>query len=53
MSGEQKTRPQVPDGHSRYVVTRQKAPTDKGFVGYETTWESFQKEVPYETPKKP
>jgi len=28
-------------------------PTDKGFVGYETTWKSFQKEVKYQTPKKP
>jgi hypothetical protein len=28
-------------------------PNEKGFVGYETTWEPFQKEVPYATPKKP
>jgi hypothetical protein len=26
---------------------------EKGFVGYETVWESFQKEVKYETPKRP
>ena len=28
-------------------------PNEKGFVGYETEWESFQKEAAYETPKKP
>jgi hypothetical protein len=28
-------------------------PNEKGFVGYETIWESFQKEVEYKTPKKP
>lgn len=43
----------VPDGRSRYFTTRQKPPSDKGFVGYETIWEPFQKEKPYETPKKP
>lgn len=43
----------VPDGQSRFLTTRQKAPNEKGFVGYETTWEPFQKEVPYTTPKKP
>lgn len=53
MSEPSKTRPKVPEGHSRYVVTRQKAPTDKGFVGYETIWESFHKVVEYTTPKKP
>ncbi len=50
---EENTKPTVPTGHARFVTTRQKAPTDKGFVGYETEWESFQKEVPYQTPKKP
>ncbi len=54
MSDDSKnTRPEVPEGKARFVTTRQKAPTDKGFVGYETTWDSFQKEVPYETPKRP
>jgi hypothetical protein len=24
-----------------------------GFVGYETVWKPFQKEVEYKTPKKP
>ena len=53
MSGPAKERPKVPEGTARFVKTRQMSPTDKGFVGYETTWESFQKEVPYSTPKKP
>ncbi len=43
----------VPDGRSRYFTTRQKQPTEKGFVGFETIWEPFQKEKPYETPKRP
>ena len=45
MSEPTKTRPEVPDGKSRYVVTRQMKANEKGFVGYETVWESFQKEV--------
>ena len=53
MSEEKKTRPEVPDGQSRYVVTRQKQANEKGFVGYETIWEPFHKEVKYETPKAP
>lgn len=53
MSDQQKTRPKVPDGHSRFVVTRQKEPNEKGFVGYDVIWDSFQKEVPYQTPKRP
>lgn len=53
MSDAPKERPKVPEGKSRFVTTRQKAPNDKGFVGYETSWEPFQKEVPYSTPKKP
>jgi hypothetical protein len=43
----------VPEGKSRYFRTRQKKPTDKGFVGYETIWEPFQKEAEYQTPKRP
>jgi hypothetical protein len=43
----------VPEGKARFLTTRQKAPNDKGFVGYETIWESFQKEVEYTKPKKP
>jgi len=26
---------------------------EKGFIGYETEWVTFQKEKQYETPKKP
>jgi len=43
----------VPDGQTPYYVTRQMEPNEKGFVGYETIWEEFQTEVPYETPKRP
>ena len=53
MSEEKKTRPKVPEGKSRYLVTRQMEANEKGFVGYETIWEEFQKEVKYETPKRP
>ncbi|QTR49172.1 hypothetical protein [Candidatus Thiothrix anitrata] len=53
MSGPAKARPKVPEGRSRYLLTRQKAPTETGYVGYETIWEAFHKEVPYTTPKKP
>ena len=50
---EQKTRPQVPEGRCRYLTTRQKAPNDKGFVGYDTIWESMQKVADYQKPKAP
>jgi hypothetical protein len=53
MSEPAKTRPKVPEGESRFLKTRQMPPNEKGFVGYETIWESFQKEVEYQTPKKP
>ena len=53
MSEEKKTRPVVPEGKSRYLVTRQMQANEKGFVGYETVWEPFHKEVKYETPKRP
>jgi hypothetical protein len=53
MSEQKKTRPKVPDGKAPYVVTRQMKANKKGFVGYETIWEPFQKEVKYETPKRP
>jgi len=47
-------RPEVPTGHAFMVTTKQKEITPgKFFVGYETTWESHQKEQPYQTPKKP
>jgi len=53
MSEPTKTRPKVPEGKSRFLTTRQKEPNEKGYVGYETIWEPFQKEVKYTTPKKP
>ena len=43
----------VPDGETRFFTTRQMAPNDKGFVGFETVWKPFQKEVEYKTPKQP
>lgn len=53
MSAPPKTRPKVPEGNARFLKTTQKEPNEKGYVGYDTTWESFQKEAKYETPKKP
>lgn len=53
MSEQPKTRPQIPEGETRFLKTRQMAPDAKGFVGYETVWESFQKEAPYTPPKRP
>lgn len=53
MSAQPTTRPKVPEGKTRYLLTRQKKANDKGFVGYDTIWDSFQKEVPYKTPKTP
>jgi len=53
MSEPSKTRPKVPEGVTKYVTTRQMEANEKGYVGYETEWKSFQKEVKYETPKKP
>ena len=53
MSAPKKERPKVPEGESRFLKTKQMEANEKGFVGYETQWESFQKEVEYETPKKP
>jgi len=53
MSDASKTRPEVPEGKTRYVTTRQKKANEKGFVGYETIWEPRHKVVEYTTPKKP
>ncbi len=53
MSEQEKTRPQVPEGHTDLLTTRQKKPNAKGFVGYETIWKSFQKVAEYTTPKRP
>ena len=50
---QKKRTPKVPEGRSRFLKTRQKKPNEKGFVGYDTIWESFQKEAKYKTPKKP
>ena len=44
---------EVPEGNARFFKTRQMEPTKKGFVGFETVWEPFQKEAEYETPKRP
>ncbi len=43
----------VPEGKARFFKTRQMKPNEKGFVGYETVWEPFHKEVKYKTPKRP
>ena len=53
MSGQPATRPKVPEGKCDFLTTRQKEPNEKGYVGYDTIWESFQKEAEYKTPKKP
>mgnify|MGYP001552328799 CR=1 FL=1 len=53
MSEPKKTRPKVPEGKTRYLLTRQKQANEKGYVGYDTIWESFQKEAEYTTPKRP
>ncbi len=48
------TRPEVPEGKTFLLTTRQKAITEGAFfVGYDTIWESFQKETEYTAPKKP
>ena len=54
MSGAPFTRPKVPEGKTEYVTTTQKEIVPGQFhVGYTTEWKSFQKEQPYQTPKKP
>lgn len=53
MAGATNKRPKVPEGKTRYLITRQMKANKKGFVGYETIWEPMQKEAKYETPKKP
>ena len=50
---EEKPITKVPDGETRFYTTRQKAPNEKGFVGFETVWKPFHKEVDYKTPKTP
>jgi hypothetical protein len=53
MSEAKSTRPKVPTGHAQYLTTRQMEPNEKGYVGYETIWESFQKVAEYSKPKRP
>lgn len=53
MSAQPSTRPKVPEGKSRYLTTRQKEANDKGYVGYDTIWEEFQKETEYKVQDKP
>ena len=53
MSEQPKTRPKVPEGKTRFLKTRQMAPNEKGYVGYETIWESFQKETRYDRRRMP
>jgi hypothetical protein len=54
MSAASKTRPKVPEGKSRFLTTTQKEIKEGAFfVGYDTKWEPFQKEVPYSAPKRP
>ena len=43
----------VPDGKTEYYTTKQQPENDKGFVGYQTEWVEWHKEVPHETPNKP
>jgi len=53
MSDAPKTRPQVPEGKTRFLTTRPKQANEKGYVGYETIWDPFHKEAKYTTPKRP
>lgn len=53
MSEQSKSRPKVPEGKVRFHKTKQMEANEKGFVGYQTIWESFHKEVAYKTPKRP
>lgn len=53
MSAGPATRPKVPEGETYLLKTRQKEIIEGQFVGYDTIWESFQKEVEYKTPKTP
>lgn len=53
MSDAKKERIKVPAGKTKYVTTTQMPANEKGYIGYETEWVSFQKEVEYKTPKKP
>ena len=53
MSDQPQARPKVPEGKTLYLLTRQREPNEKGYVGYDTIWDEFQKEAKYSTPKRP
>ncbi|MGD8274471.1 MAG: hypothetical protein PVJ30_00845 [Thiohalocapsa sp.] len=53
MSQQPKSRPKVPEGKTRFLKTKQMEPNEKGFVGYQTIWDNFQKEAEYKAPKQP
>ena len=53
MSEPSKTRPEVPEGKTALLTTRQKKATKTGYIGYDTIWESFQTEAEYKTPEAP
>jgi hypothetical protein len=53
MSEAPKTEGKVPEGQASYVSTKQMEPNEKGFVGFETNWKPWQKEIEYTTPKRP
>jgi len=53
MSDSPKSQPEVPEGQSRDVITRQKKANEKGYVGNQISRELFQKVVKHETPKRP
>jgi hypothetical protein len=53
MIEQSSTRPKVPEGSTCFLTTRQMEPNEKGFAGYETIGESFQKVAEYTTPKRP
>lgn len=53
MSEQPKSRPKVPEGKARFYTTKQMEPNEKGFIGYQTFWDTLQKEVEYKTPKRP
>jgi len=43
----------VPPCKVRFMETRPLPPTETGFVGFETIWEPFHKEVEYTIPERP
>jgi hypothetical protein len=51
--GKPKARPKIPEARSEYLTTRQMEPNEKGYIGYETIWDEFQKEAEYTVPKRP